>query len=144
MYIYATKFVEHRIGRFFRERGYLLHSRKRRILPKDGCPFCRMRDMLEDRMATYITGAAMMEPDVRVETNRLGFCAEHFNQILARGSRLSVALILESLLAHRSRRGVPRGEGARQEGGCGGPRRQEHCFVCENIEKNMPTWWTAP
>ena len=32
--------------------------------PKDGCPFCRMRDMLEDRMATYITGAAMMEPDV--------------------------------------------------------------------------------
>ena len=22
--------------------------------PKDGCPFCRMRDMLEDRMATYI------------------------------------------------------------------------------------------
>lgn len=66
--------------------------------PKDGCPFCRMRDMLEDRMATYITGAAMMEPDVRVETNRLGFCHQHFEQILQRGSRLSVALILESLL----------------------------------------------
>ena len=57
--------------------------------PKDGCPFCRMRDMLEDRMATYITGAAMMEPDVRVETNRLGFCKTHFDQILQRGSRLS-------------------------------------------------------
>ena len=28
--------------------------------PRDGCPICRMRDMLEDRMATYITGAAMM------------------------------------------------------------------------------------
>ena len=62
--------------------------------PKDGCPFCRMRDMLEDRMATYITGAAMMEPDVRVETNRLGFCKDHFEMILQRGSRLSVALIL--------------------------------------------------
>jgi len=69
------------------------------FLPKEGCPFCRMRDMLEDRMATYITGAAMMEPDVRIETNRLGFCREHFAQILKRGSRLSVALILESLLA---------------------------------------------
>ena len=66
--------------------------------PRDGCPFCRMRDMLEDRMATYITGAAMMEPDVRIETNRLGFCTPHFNMILSRGSRLSVALILESLL----------------------------------------------
>ena len=66
--------------------------------PRDGCPLCRMRDMLEDRMATYITGAAMMEPDVRIETNRQGFCEEHFRQILQRGSRLSVALILESLL----------------------------------------------
>ena len=56
--------------------------------PKDGCPFCRMRDMLEDRMATYITGAAMMEPDVRIETNRLGFCKDHFEHILQRGSRL--------------------------------------------------------
>ena len=23
--------------------------------PKDGCPFCRMRDMLELRMAEYVT-----------------------------------------------------------------------------------------
>ena len=79
------------------------------FLPKDGCPFCRMRDMLEDRMATYITGAAMMEPDVRVETNRLGFCEEHFNQILARGSRLSVALILESLLDKVREEAFPQG-----------------------------------
>ena len=78
--------------------------------PKDGCPFCRMRDMLEDRMATYITGAAMMEPDVRIETNRLGFCTEHFNQILARGSRLSVALILESLLAEVKGQVFPEGK----------------------------------
>ena len=75
--------------------------------PKDGCPFCRMRDMLEDRMATYITGAAMMEPDVRVETNRLGFCHQHFEQILQRGSRLSL---------RRSRQRDPaRGRQARAE-----------------------------
>ena len=54
--------------------------------------------MLEDRLAEYITGAAMMEPDVRIETNRLGFCARHFDKITAVGSRLSVALILESHL----------------------------------------------
>ena len=106
------------------------------FLPKEGCPFCRMRDMLEDRMATYITGAAMMEPDVRVETNRLGFCTEHFNQILARGSRLSVALILESLLQTVHRRGVPRGEGPAQKAAAAVHSREEHCFVCENIEKN--------
>lgn len=106
--------------------------------PKDGCPFCRMRDMLEDRMATYITGAAMMEPDVRVETNRLGFCHAHFEQILQRGSRLSVALILETLLAETGRDLLPEGgkipakkvlEAAH--------RRQSSCFVCENVDKNM-------
>lgn len=35
------------------------------FMPKDGCPFCRMRDMLEDRMATYITrtsGSIMAAP----------------------------------------------------------------------------------
>lgn len=65
---------------------------------QEGCPFCAMRDMLEERLTTYITGAAMMEPDVRGETNRLGFCEIHFQQLAARGSKLTVALILESLL----------------------------------------------
>ena len=66
--------------------------------PKKGCPICRMVDMLEGRLAEYITGAAMMEPDVRIETNRLGFCERHFAQIHDVGSRLSIALILESHL----------------------------------------------
>ena len=106
------------------------------FLPKEGCPFCRMRDMLEDRMATYITGAAMMEPDVRVETNRLGFCTEHFNQILARGSRLSVALILECLLQTVHDEVVPAGKAQPKKAAAAVHSREEHCFVCENIEKN--------
>lgn len=107
------------------------------FLPKEGCPFCRMRDMLEDRMATYITGAAMMEPDVRVETNRLGFCAEHFNQILARGSRLSVALILESLLQTVHDQVFPGGKVQPKKTAAAVHSREQSCFVCENIEKNM-------
>lgn len=105
--------------------------------PKDGCPFCRMRDMLEDRMATYITGAAMMEPDVRIETNRLGFCGEHFNQILARGSRLSVALILESLLAEVQSEVFPEGKTSAKKVVAAVKERESHCFVCENIDTNM-------
>lgn len=107
------------------------------FMPKDGCPFCRMRDMLEDRMATYITGAAMMEPDVRVETNRLGFCGEHFNQILARGSRLSVALILESLLAEVQAEVFPNGKTSAKKVVAAVKERENHCFVCENIDTNM-------
>lgn len=105
--------------------------------PKDGCPFCRMRDMLEDRMATYITGAAMMEPDVRVETNRLGFCKTHFDQILQRGSRLSVALILESLLAETGGELFPEGKVPLKKVLAAHDKRQHSCFVCENIDQNM-------
>ena len=46
--------------------------------PKCGCPICAMRNMLENRCIEYIMGAAMMEPDVRIETNKTGFCKEHF------------------------------------------------------------------
>ncbi len=105
--------------------------------PKEGCPFCRMRDMLEDRIATYITGAAMMEPDVREETNRLGFCETHFNHILARGSRLSVALILESLVAETVNEVFPQGKVPAKKISAAVHRRKENCFVCENVEKNM-------
>lgn len=102
--------------------------------PKEGCPFCRMRDMLEERMSAYITGAAMMEPDVRLETNRLGFCKEHFDQIIAKGSRLSVALILESLLEETERDVL--GENLKRSL-VKAEEREKSCFVCANIEKNM-------
>lgn len=66
--------------------------------PKDGCPLCRLRDMLEQRCLEYIMGAAMMEPDIRVETNRLGFCKDHYFMMLERKNRLSIALMLQSHL----------------------------------------------
>lgn len=66
--------------------------------PMDGCPICRLRDTLEKRCIEYIMGAAMMEPDIREETNKAGFCANHFNMMLHSRNRLSIALMLESHL----------------------------------------------
>ncbi len=64
--------------------------------PKSGCPICRMRDLLEARTVEYIMGAAMMEPDVRIETNKLGFCNTHFHCMLKQKNRLSLALMLQT------------------------------------------------
>jgi hypothetical protein len=58
-----------------------------------------MRKMLEDRTVEYIMGAAMMEPDVRLETNRLGFCGEHYKRMLGQKNRLSLALMLQTHIA---------------------------------------------
>ncbi|MBQ8404328.1 MAG: hypothetical protein IJX55_07900 [Clostridia bacterium] len=63
------------------------------------CPFCELYEMLENNALEAVMGAAMMEPDIRIETNRLGFCRNHFNRIYEKGNRLGLALILESHIA---------------------------------------------
>ncbi len=95
--------------------------------PKEGCPVCRMRNMLENRMAEYITGAEMMEPEVRKVTNEKGFCLRHYKMILSRKNRLSVALMLESHLKEMEKKiksPVAKAETSR-------------CFVCDEVERNM-------
>lgn len=99
--------------------------------PKEGCPVCRLRDMLEERSVTYITGAAMMEPDVRIETNKQGFCRHHFGQMLNCRKKLNVALILQSHLAEVAKNGVTNvPKGAKMLNG-------QSCFVCNKINRNM-------
>lgn len=63
---------------------------------KDGCPICRMYHTVEERIIKYILGDAMMEPDVRIETNRLGFCREHLDNMMSHRGRLQLALMLQT------------------------------------------------
>ena len=42
-----------------------------------GCPFCTLYNKLEDDELELILGASMMEPDVRIQTNKEGFCRTH-------------------------------------------------------------------
>ena len=107
--------------------------------PKEGCPICRMRDTLENRVTEYITGAAMMEPDIREVTNVQGFCYPHFSMMLKKGSRLSNALILESHLKEietsvlrLDKRGVP---GKKEVEAA--KKLTKSCFVCEQIQWAM-------
>ena len=66
--------------------------------PRCGCPICAMRNTVEQHISEYIMGAAMMEPDVREETNALGFCHTHFNGLLRQNNRLSLGLMLNTHL----------------------------------------------
>lgn len=64
----------------------------------EGCPLCSLRAKLEEDNLKYALGAAMMEPDVRIEMNRLGFCSKHFDDMFSAKNKLALALILESHL----------------------------------------------
>lgn len=112
---------------------------------KDGCPICRMRAELEERALDFVLGAAMMEPDVRHETNRLGFCPEHFNMMSTRGNRLSLALMLESHLMEidktvfeKHRPSVLHSPAAQAAASAADASALTHsCYVCDRITRSV-------
>lgn len=101
------------------------------FMPKDGCPICRMRDEIEKHIAEYIMGAAMMEPDVRIETNAQGFCLNHYNLLLQQNNRLSLALMLNTHMAEKEKEifssRLPFGKSKKAE------QAQKTCFVCSKV-----------
>lgn len=71
------------------------------------CPVCLLYYSLENNEVERITGAAMMEPDVRIQTNKLGFCSNHLKMMLETDKKLPVGLMMESLLAEQTKNIFP-------------------------------------
>ncbi len=64
----------------------------------DSCPLCTMIKKLEAARVKYMLGPAMMEPDIRTQTNSIGFCKRHYEMMFAQENKLSLALILQTHL----------------------------------------------
>lgn len=67
---------------------------------EDECPFCYIERDLEQHALDFVLGpeASYMQEDVRMETNKMGFCREHYKKMYLYGNRLGSALILETHL----------------------------------------------
>ncbi|MBQ7037201.1 MAG: hypothetical protein IJN74_06950 [Clostridia bacterium] len=93
------------------------------------CFLCSLEDMLSARALEYYMGAAVMEPNVRIETNAKGFCRLHGEKMLSMQKKLPLMLALETrldtLLSELGKHKKPvRG-------------REKTCAVCERIEGQM-------
>ncbi len=105
----------------------------------DGCPFCRMYKTLEDNELDIILGASMMEPDIRIETNKLGFCREHYEKMFTMKNRLSLALMLESHLDEVIKN-LSSGSLFKDKFTSANEYLASHsdtCYVCRRIENNF-------
>ncbi len=109
------------------------------FMPKDGCPICRMESMLEEQYVRFITGDAMMEPNIRIETNKKGFCRRHFDQMQTTGQKLPNALILESHLQEIIDKYMPKKLGGKPDKKQLEALKHElsSCYVCDRIESDM-------
>lgn len=62
------------------------------------CPLCTLRTKLEAEAVEYALGAAMMEPDYRIESNEKGYCNRHYSMLFSNTNKLSLALVLDTHL----------------------------------------------
>jgi len=63
-----------------------------------GCAFCTMKKKLETSAVRFIMGPAYMEEDVRMDTNKVGFCKSHMDALYNEQNRLGLALMLHTHL----------------------------------------------
>lgn len=107
-----------------------------------GCPFCSLHGKLEDDELDLILGASMMEPDVRIQTNKEGFCRTHYDMMFMRKNRLGMALTLESHLAELTK-DLSEGGLTALMGAVGQKpikrisALEDSCYVCRRIEFNF-------
>ncbi len=109
------------------------------FMPKDGCPICRMESMLEQQYVKFITGDAMMEPNIRIETNKKGFCHRHFSQMFEKGQKLPNALILESHLQEIIDNLMPKKAKGKPDKKMLDSLKSEldSCYVCDRVKADM-------
>ena len=120
------------------------------------CPLCLLESKLEAEAVDYALGAAMMEPDYRIESNDKGYCNKHYKEMFARQNKLSLALVLDTHLEEiRKKLGKFEKQAASLEGAKGGLFKksgaseiaarlaEEHkkiedgCMVCQKVNKTM-------
>ena len=57
------------------------------------CPLCQMYDELEKESIDFMLGPSYMEDDIRMATDKTGFCAKHIKQLYDGQNRLGIALM---------------------------------------------------
>ena len=109
------------------------------------CPVCAMRQELEKASLEYTLGPSYMEDDIRMVTDKAGFCAAHAKELYRQQNRLGLALILKTHM-DRTIKDVERLSKEPVMGGGLFKKKADapvvdymkklncSCFVCERVE----------
>jgi hypothetical protein len=100
----------------------------------DGCPLCRMYETVQKRILDYILGDAMMEPDVRIATNRDGFCEKHLDKMLESRGRLQLSLMLQTHVDEIKKSIFEKKFSSPAKKGERAAKLSDTCFICNKIE----------
>lgn len=120
------------------------------------CPFCALHHKLEGDILNFVLGSSYMEEDVRAETDRYGFCKEHYRQMFQAGNHLGIALMLSTHIKKMNRELAEIFEQEQKSGGGKKglfQREAEHspynsyveekeqsCYACMRMEARMKNY----
>ena len=71
------------------------------------CPFCFIHNNLQNDAIDFMLGSAYMADDIREETNKLGFCGDHYEQLYNHGNRLGLAMMMHTHLVEFKKNLLP-------------------------------------
>lgn len=60
------------------------------------CPVCAMYHTLKENALEFTLGPSYMEDDIRMVTDKMGFCKEHVQELYVKQNRLGLALMLKT------------------------------------------------
>ena len=126
----------------------------------DECPFCHLERMTEQRTIKYVLGpgASYMEPDVRLATDREGFCGAHFKKMYDYGNSLGNALIMQTYFVSMFEEMVAEMDRFQKPGKrvifAKKPTeesslvtwmrtKQSTCYICNKLEYNMDRYYAT-
>jgi hypothetical protein len=113
------------------------------------CPLCRLEQDAERTYLKSFQHSRVMEPNVRVQTNRQGFCASHFRKLYDGENKLGLSLVVHTHLQQaRSEIVAELDMLLKSAGGRGGKdraaataaalsRRRDTCFICGLLREDM-------
>ena len=114
------------------------------------CPLCTLAEWAEETYLRSFEHSRVMEPSVRVQTNRSGFCAPHYRKLYQRENKLGLGLMVhthlrENLPSLRAALDAIRtGTAAGRKGSRGVAQAaaslaalHERCFICDLLSQDM-------
>lgn len=121
------------------------------------CALCALYHKADAETLRYLLGASYMEEDVREETDKAGFCKQHFRQLCEGNNTLGAALILSTHMAKTERElsalcsdeklfGNKKGLFAKPERSAMEQKLEEvrdSCFACERIASRMKNYMAS-
>lgn len=127
----------------------------------DECPFCWLERQVEQKTIRYTIGpgASYMEPEVRLATDKEGFCGTHFKKMYDYGNALGNALIMQTYFVSLFEEMVKEMESFQIPGKRSifgkknedeewsitqwARRKQSSCFICNKIAYNMERYYAT-